>query len=135
MNGAAVPKIENNNPLTCVRQAVLGRLRTFFTQAGPRTNTRNKTRTKIWACGLIASVVFGAAGMACSAEQRHALTMHGEPALPAGFTRLPYVNPDAPKGGRLTYGLLGTFDSLNPLIVKGIALGNGELWSRLCHLD
>jgi peptide/nickel transport system substrate-binding protein len=56
-----------------------------------------------------------------SAEPGHALAMHGEPAFPAGFTRLPYANPDAPKGGRLVQGILGTFDSLNPLIVKGIA--------------
>jgi len=54
-------------------------------------------------------------------EPRHAIAMHGEPAMPAGFTRLPYANPDAPKGGRLVQGVLGTFDSLNPLIVKGIA--------------
>ncbi|MDB5548859.1 MAG: extracellular solute-binding protein family 5 [Tardiphaga sp.] len=33
---------------------------------------------------------------------------------------MPYVNPDAPKGGRLVQGLLGTFDSLNPMIVKGL---------------
>ena len=48
--------------------------------------------------------------------------MHGAPALPDGFTALPYVNPDAPKGGRLVKGVLGTFDSLNPLIVKGLAV-------------
>ncbi|HEY6993915.1 MAG TPA: extracellular solute-binding protein [Xanthobacteraceae bacterium] len=47
--------------------------------------------------------------------------MHGEPALPAGFARLPYADPAAPKGGRLVQGVLGTFDSLNPFIVKGIA--------------
>ena len=35
------------------------------------------------------------------------------------FTRVPYANPAAPKGGRLVQGVLGTFDSLNPLIVKG----------------
>ncbi len=35
---------------------------------------------------------------------------------------MPYANPDAPKGGRLTWGLPGTFDSLNPLIVKGLAV-------------
>ena len=45
--------------------------------------------------------------------------MHGAPALPAGFAHMPYANPDAPKGGRLTWGMLGTFDSLNPFIVKG----------------
>ena len=33
-----------------------------------------------------------------------------------------YANPAAPKGGRLTQGVLGTFDSLNPFIVKGLAL-------------
>ncbi len=48
--------------------------------------------------------------------------MHGTPALPAGFARMPYVNPDAPKGGRIIFGLLGTFDSLNPFIVKGLAV-------------
>ena len=35
---------------------------------------------------------------------------------------MPYANPDAPKGGRLVWGVLGTFDSLNPLIVRGIAV-------------
>ncbi|HEU4359013.1 MAG TPA: extracellular solute-binding protein [Xanthobacteraceae bacterium] len=47
--------------------------------------------------------------------------MHGAPAWPEGFARLPYANPSAPKGGRLVQGVLGTFDSLNPFIVKGIA--------------
>ena len=48
--------------------------------------------------------------------------MHGEPAQPATFAHMPYVNPDAPKGGRLVEGLVGTFDSLNPLIVRGLAV-------------
>ncbi|HXB75988.1 MAG TPA: extracellular solute-binding protein [Bradyrhizobium sp.] len=48
--------------------------------------------------------------------------MHGEPALPPDFTHMPYANPAAPKGGRLVQGILGTFDSLNPLIVRGIAV-------------
>ncbi len=56
------------------------------------------------------------------AAQSYAIAMHGAPALPADFSHLPYANPDAPKGGRLTWGLPGTFDSLNPLIVRGIAL-------------
>ena len=42
--------------------------------------------------------------------------MHGAPQHAAGMTAFPYVNPDAPKGGRLSLGILGTFDSLNPLI-------------------
>ena len=56
-----------------------------------------------------------------AAEPRHAIAMHGEPALPPDFAHFPYANPDAPKGGRLVLGQLGGFDSLNPLIVKGQA--------------
>src|SRR5262249_22962776 len=52
-------------------------------------------------------------------EAASAIAMHGVPALPADFTAVPYANPDAPKGGRLVEGVLGTFDSLNPLIVQG----------------
>ena len=46
--------------------------------------------------------------------------MHGEPALPAGFSHFAYVNAAAPKGGRMVQGVLGTFDSLNPFIVRGL---------------
>ncbi len=53
------------------------------------------------------------------AEPSHAIAMHGEPALPADFTHFPYANPDAPKGGRITYGLPGTFNSVNPFIIQG----------------
>jgi len=73
---------------------------------------------------LIALAIYGSPGalrQAHSGELRHAIAMHGAPALPEGFTRLPYADPAAPKGGRLVQGVLGTFDSLNPLIVKGIA--------------
>ena len=57
-----------------------------------------------------------------AAQPSYAIAMHGAPALPADFTHMPYANPDAPKGGRLVQGLLGTFDSLNPLIVRGLAV-------------
>jgi peptide/nickel transport system substrate-binding protein len=57
-----------------------------------------------------------------SAKESYAIAMHGAPALPADFTHMPYANPDAPKGGRLVEGISGTFDSLNPLIVKGLAV-------------
>ena len=51
----------------------------------------------------------------------HAIAMHGKPALDADYKHFPYVNPDAPKGGIMRYGVFGTFDSLNPFIVKGAA--------------
>jgi peptide/nickel transport system substrate-binding protein len=54
-----------------------------------------------------------------AAQPSHGIARHGEPALAAGFPHLPHVNPDAPKGGRLVVGQLGTFDSMNPYIARG----------------
>ena len=55
------------------------------------------------------------------AEQAHGIALYGAPKQPLGFTHFSYVNPEAPKGGRLVLGAFGSYDSLNPLIVKGIA--------------
>jgi peptide/nickel transport system substrate-binding protein len=74
-------------------------------------------------CGALAILLSPALdGGKASAKESYAIAMHGEPALPADFTHMPYANPDAPKGGRLVQGVLGTFDSLNPMIVRGIAV-------------
>lgn len=67
---------------------------------------------------LVLSLTTFTAG-AAQAEKRHGIAMHGEPALPAAFAHLPYTNPDAPKGGRITYANVGSFDSMNPFIVMG----------------
>jgi len=72
------------------------------------------------ACGLILDP-------ACAANANHAIAMHGEPALPPGFGAFPYVNPDAPKGGQFTQGILGTFDSLNPFNGKGLPLPESQV--------
>jgi peptide/nickel transport system substrate-binding protein len=76
-------------------------------------------RVRAFACAVIGIWL---AIDACHAGDSHAIAMHGVPALPADFTHMPYANPDAPKGGRLVQGILGTFDSLNPLIVRGLAV-------------
>lgn len=74
----------------------------------------------------IAAVIAVSFGLGCglaprlaAAEPMHGIAMVGEPALPANFDHLPYANPDAPQGGKITYGVVGTFDSLNPFIVQG----------------
>ena len=56
-----------------------------------------------------------------AAEPRHGIAMHGEPMLPPDFQAMPYVRADAPKGGRIVFGVQGTFDTLNPYAVRGIA--------------
>ncbi|EDM70895.1 ABC transporter, periplasmic substrate-binding protein, putative [Roseobacter sp. AzwK-3b] len=53
------------------------------------------------------------------AEPAHGIAMYGEPALPPDFVSLPYANPDAPKGGRIVTGNVGSFDSLNPFTLRG----------------
>ena len=70
--------------------------------------------------GLLAVLVSISGTAAQGEERRHAIAMHGAPKLAQDFAHFPYVNPQAPKGGQLTLGAVGTFDSLNPLIVKGV---------------
>jgi peptide/nickel transport system substrate-binding protein len=59
-----------------------------------------------------------------AAPARHAIAMHGDPAWGPDFRGPTYANASARKGGQLVQGVLGTFDSLNHLIVKGIAAAN-----------
>ncbi|MBT7291887.1 MAG: ABC transporter substrate-binding protein, partial [Rhodospirillaceae bacterium] len=53
----------------------------------------------------------------------HGVAMHGAPKYGPDFTHFDYVNPDAPKGGAVRLSLTGTFDSLNPFILKGVSAG------------
>ena len=49
----------------------------------------------------------------------HGLSLHGAPRLPPD-TPLPYAARTAPDGGRITFGVAGSFDTLNPFVVRGI---------------
>lgn len=70
-------------------------------------------------------------------QWRHANSLTGEPKYHAGFKHYDYVNPDAPKGGTLNQVTVGTFDSLNPYVVQGVAaaglanFGGGMLYDTL----
>jgi len=101
--------------------------------AGLAAQRGDRTRRPAASPGVLpamAALLLAAAGAGMAAADgardaaapRHAIAMHGAPALAPGFAAFRYVNPDAPKGGRLVQGVLGTFDSLNPFIVKGLAL-------------
>lgn len=61
----------------------------------------------------------GFATQTAVAEPQHGIAMYGEPELPPDFVSLPHANPDAPTGGRIVTGEVGSFDSLNPHIAKG----------------
>ncbi len=54
-----------------------------------------------------------------NSKTSHGLSMHGEPKYSFNFKHLDYVNPDAPKGGIMKYGVYGSFDNLNRISFKG----------------
>lgn len=55
------------------------------------------------------------------AQPHHGIAMHGEVKYSPSFTHFDVVNPDAPKGGELKLAIVGTYDTLNPFILKGTA--------------
>jgi peptide/nickel transport system substrate-binding protein len=70
-----------------------------------------------WAA--LVALAIGAIIGPVQADPAHGIAMYGQPALPPDFVSLPYANPLAPKGGSIAFGESGSFDSLNPFIVKG----------------
>jgi peptide/nickel transport system substrate-binding protein len=56
---------------------------------------------------------------------RPSIAMHGDPALPTDFDHFAYADPHAKKGGRLTIGFQGTFDSLNPFNLRAGSTAQG----------
>ncbi len=86
---------------------------------------------------LILSALLFAAGVAAShaqdqTEWQHATSLIGEPKYPPDFPHFDYVNPDAPKGGRVRLPETGGFDNLNPIPSKGnLATGLGLVFQTL----
>jgi microcin C transport system substrate-binding protein len=62
---------------------------------------------------------------AADVTRSHGLSLFGDLKYGADFGHFDYVNPDAPKGGTVRYSAIGTFDNLNPFILKGNAAAPG----------
>jgi microcin C transport system substrate-binding protein len=63
---------------------------------------------------------------------RHAVSLVGEPKMPAGYDHFDWVNPNAPKGGTLRIAEIGSYDSLNPFTIQGSAAdGLGSIFDSL----
>jgi len=93
--------------------------------AVPSTSKRGRVREGAIVCRLLhAAVLLAAAFLAVPAQaettRAHALRQFGAPMFGPEVAHLPHANPDAPKGGQLTMAAPGTFDSLNPLILRGV---------------
>jgi len=90
------------------------------------TRTREIDQVQRWlvAMGLTLFVVFGLASLVSAQEgviESHGFSEFDELKYPKGFAHFDYVNPDAPKGGELSYSTQGTFDSFNPFTRQGRA--------------
>jgi peptide/nickel transport system substrate-binding protein len=87
--------------------------------------TPQTIRRRAAGLALLTLAAFGQPTRAQEMHAAHAIAMHGEPALAPDFSALPYVNPAAPKGGRLNLAYLGAFDSLNPYNVRALSTAQG----------
>ena len=67
-----------------------------------------------WLMALLSIMPLGAA-------PEHGMALHGQPKYAADFQHFTYVNPNAPKGGQVRVSGFGTFDTVNPFTLKGIA--------------
>lgn len=66
-------------------------------------------------------------------QESHGVSLNGQPKYKKGFRHFDYVNPNAPKGGVLKRASEGSYDSLNPFVLKGTAAaGIGIIYDSLC---
>ncbi|MBM3529499.1 MAG: ABC transporter substrate-binding protein [Alphaproteobacteria bacterium] len=114
-------RVLDGNPVSRIDRSRAAAVTPLVALPRPRPGRRRAGIAAAAAAGWIAALGPVPAVGPAFGEASHGIAMHGEPALPQGFSRLRYAEPDAPKGGRITHGVLGTFDSLNPFIVKGLA--------------
>lgn len=91
----------------------------------------------LWAAPLVSGLLaFATLANATPPECVHALALHGQPKYSADFEHLDYVNPEAPKGGRMRQAAAaaGTFDNYNPFIIRGTpASGLGNIYDSLTY--
>src|ERR1700728_3263113 len=88
-------------------------------------------RNKIKAAALAALFVLAAIG-AAQAVVTYGMSLYGDYKYPPDFKNFDYANPDAPKGGTMKLQSIGTFDTLNPFVIKGVPAGGiGELFDTL----
>ncbi len=68
---------------------------------------------------ILSAIVLTAMAATAQAAPKHGFAVLGELKYPADFSHFDYVNPSADKGGNITFMGLGSFDSVNPFILKG----------------
>ena len=81
---------------------------------------------------ITAGLVLLLAGSVARAAPSEGMSLFGDLKYAPGFTHFDYVNPQAPKGGTIRYSAIGTYDTLNPFVIKGVpAAGIGMIFDTL----
>lgn len=102
-----------------------------------KTQSRNQAEARVKAArdryvlwgalgvlGLIVTLALTSTARADGHEKTitsHGYSFYGDLTYAEDFTHFDYVNPDAPKGGEIALGIVGTFDSMHPYTRKGRA--------------
>ncbi len=82
---------------------------------------KGHTITNYTSLSLCFLLFFSLSFISKSAFSDYAIAYGYTPKYPKNFSHFDYVNPDAPKGGRLDLNGSRTFDRLNPFLLKGVA--------------
>lgn len=76
-----------------------------------------------WRSAIVAFALAAIIPATAAAQQKitkaWAIAEFGEPLYDESLEHFPYADPNAPKGGKITLGAFGSFDTFNPYILKG----------------
>ena len=75
---------------------------------------------------LLLLVLASLSSQAQTIKENIAFAVIGEPKYAVNFTHFDYVNPAAPKGGKVTLSATGTFDNFNRFALRGVAAARTE---------
>jgi microcin C transport system substrate-binding protein len=85
----------------------------------------------VFAAALALALALAGAG-AIAAAGNYGLSLLGSLKYGAAFMHFDYADPQAPKGGALKLSAIGTFDTLNPFVIKGVpAAGLSRIFDTL----
>ena len=95
-----------------------------------------RRRRRVSLPALLAGVLFAATGGVLApshaAEPAHGISIFGDLKYGPDFEHFDYASPEALKGGSVTLATIGSYDNLNPFILKGqAAAGAGSVYDTL----
>jgi microcin C transport system substrate-binding protein len=98
-----------------------------FSAASNAQLARNKSMGRRPTAALLTAIILLALATGAKAGPSEGMSLFGDLKYKPGFTHFDYANPQAPKGGAMRYSAIGTFDTLNPFVINGVAVAGISL--------